>query len=237
MTTRANPGKKDPIIKFAKSIVLTSDQYLQAATHLKNTHEQATREKKQKRGERFKMQKQKLAKWDEANARKAADREEAARLKEQRASERALERACKAAERGRAAREKVEKVASAAAARVARAAEKAERLALRHRQTQHRNSQVAETAEGRKAVLDVGHTSPSIPSMSRFSFVFPNSSFQPYPQVYAASMPIPLHQPQFQTPFYYTSPMHMSSTCPNTSITFHNFASLCNLHYPRYNSL
>ena len=159
---------------------------------MKITREQVAREKEHKRGERLKMKRRKLAEQDEANVRKAADREEAAHLKEQCASKRALQQARKAAERERAAREKAEKVASAATARVARAVEKADRLALRHCQSQNRNSQVAETAEGREGELDVGHTSPSIPSMDGFSFALPNSSFQPYPQVPTASMPTPL---------------------------------------------
>ena len=223
VTARANLGKKDPIINFAKSIVLTSDQYLQAATHLKNTREQAAREKEQKRGERVELQRRKLTEREEANARKAADREEVARLKEQRASEIALERARKAAERQRATREKAEKVALEATVRVARAAEKAERLALGHHQVEHRNSQVAETAEGREGVLDVGHASQIPPSMSGFSFAIPNSTFQPYPQVHAASMPTPLYQPQYQTPIYYTSPTHMSSTMPQSQHHFPQF--------------
>ena len=177
------------------------------------------------------MKRRKLVEWDEANMRKAANREEAARLKEQRASERALQQAHKAAEQERAARKKAEKVASAAAAR---AAEKADRLDLRHRQSQNRNSQVAKTAEGCEGELDVGHASPSTPSMGGFSFALPNSSFQPYPQVPTASMPTPLQQPQFQTPFYYQHPCRQ--TCPNPSITFHNFTFLCDLHYPQCNS-
>ena len=48
VTARANPAKNDPIINFAKSIVLTPDQYLQAASQLKITREQAAREKEQK---------------------------------------------------------------------------------------------------------------------------------------------------------------------------------------------
>jgi hypothetical protein len=106
---------------------------------------------------------------------------------------------------------------------VARAAEKAERLAQRHCQSQSRNSQVAETAEGREGDLDVGRTSPSTPSMSEFSFALPGSSFQPYPQVPTTSMPSPLQQPQFQSPFYYTSPTPMSSTMPQSQRHFPQF--------------
>jgi hypothetical protein len=65
MTARANPAKKDPIINFAKSIVLTSDQYVQAAMHLKNTRKKATREKEQKRGKRVELKRRKLVERDE----------------------------------------------------------------------------------------------------------------------------------------------------------------------------
>ena len=148
---------------------------------MKITREQATRKKEQKRRERLEIKRRKLAEWDEANARKAADREEAARLKEQRASERTLQQARKVVEREQATPEKAEKVALAVAARVARAAEKADRVALQHCQSQNRNSQVAKTVEGCEGELNVGHASPSIPSMGGFSFTLPNSSFQPYP--------------------------------------------------------
>jgi hypothetical protein len=188
--------------------------------HLKNTREQAIREKEQKRGERVELKRQNLTEQDEANARKVADKDAASCLKQQRASERALQQTRKAAEREQAA---CKKAASTAAARVVRAAQKAEWLAQRHRQSQSRNSQVVEMAEGREGKLDVGRASPTTPSMSEFSFALPSSPFHPYPQVRTASMPSPLQQPQFQSPFYYTSPTPMSSSMPQSQRPFRQF--------------
>ena len=45
VTTRRNPRKRDPLVNFAKSIIMTSDQYMQVVEKLKTTHEEATLEK------------------------------------------------------------------------------------------------------------------------------------------------------------------------------------------------
>jgi flagellar biosynthesis GTPase FlhF len=106
---RANPSKKDPIINFAKSIVLTFDQYVQAAMQLKCTREEAAREKERKRGEKNESKQRKLAEREEENVRKVAHPEQAAWLKKQRAEERALQQAQRATKREEATREKAAK--------------------------------------------------------------------------------------------------------------------------------
>jgi hypothetical protein len=80
--------KRDPIVDFSKSIILTSDSYIQAVEQLKMRAEEASKEK----------QRQHIQREDEKK-RKAQEKEERTLERERRAAKRALEKARKAIDR------------------------------------------------------------------------------------------------------------------------------------------
>jgi hypothetical protein len=47
VTQHSMPNSKDLVVNFARSIILMSDEYVAAATHLKETREKAVKEKEQ----------------------------------------------------------------------------------------------------------------------------------------------------------------------------------------------
>jgi hypothetical protein len=77
ITARTNPRKRDLLVNFAKSIILTSDQYIQAMEQLKTTREEAALEKERTRQEKVESRKRKLAYHEQANAERALSREHA----------------------------------------------------------------------------------------------------------------------------------------------------------------
>jgi hypothetical protein len=174
VTARAKPRKADPIINFAKSIVLTSDQYMEVAQQLQNTQQEAARDKDKKREEKIELRKKKAAECEEASARKAIERAATVRLYEERAAERAAALAAKATEKEAIAQAKA---AEAAAARVARAAEKVHRLAHKTHDAELRRRRVAKSAEGHQVGFDVGASSSIAADSAEFSFSVPTSSF------------------------------------------------------------
>ena len=105
-TPRASSRRKNPIVDFAKSIILTCDAYEEAEVGVRMRWENAAAEKKRQRIERQESRKQKAFEREETNAKKVAQREESLRLKEQHAQEKAIVQAHKAAEKEAAAQAK-----------------------------------------------------------------------------------------------------------------------------------
>ena len=151
VTARINPKKRDPIVNFAKSVILTSNQYIEAAHQMRTRREEAATTKERNKEERVESRKRKAAEKEEATARRAIEREESRRLKEQKAHERVEAQARKAAEKEEALRVRAVKAAELAATRAAKAVEKAARAVQKHQLTQHCNTRSMQSAQGRQA--------------------------------------------------------------------------------------
>jgi hypothetical protein len=78
---QCNPRTKDPTVDFLKSVILTSDQYIAAATQMQQTREEALREKERNKLEKEETRKRKANEKEEAAAARALTREEVHRLK------------------------------------------------------------------------------------------------------------------------------------------------------------
>ena len=139
-TTRINPKKQGPIVNFAKSIILTSDQYVESAHQMRTRREEATTTEECNKEERVESYKRKAVEREEAMARRTIEHEESRRLKEQKAHEWAEAQTRKAAEKGEALRVQAMKAAKLVATKAAKAAEKAARAVQKHRFTQHCNT-------------------------------------------------------------------------------------------------
>jgi hypothetical protein len=122
VTTRINPKKRDPIVNFAKSVILTSDQYVEAAHQMKIRREEAAMVKECNREERVESHKRRAVKREEPMAQRALDHEESWRLKQQKATKQAETWACKAAEKEEGLCLRAARAAELAATRVAKAA-------------------------------------------------------------------------------------------------------------------
>ena len=160
-TARATSRRRDPLLDFTKSIILTSDEYSAAVERLNDAKQSAAREKERLRTEKEESRQRKAAEKEaralevaEARARRAEERVEAARLKELRATE-------------------------AAAARVAKAAEKARTASTRRR------GRATEITQGRP-FEEQGEGTPQIPVAAQasgpddFSFTPPGPLLNPY---------------------------------------------------------
>ena len=108
IAARASSKRKDPLLDFTKSKILTSDEYLAAVQRLNDVKELAAREKERLRTEKESTRQRKAAEKEaraaaiaQARARRTEEREEAARLKALYAAEAAAARAAKAAEKAR----------------------------------------------------------------------------------------------------------------------------------------
>ena len=161
VAARINPRKRDPILDFSKSIMLTSEQYINAAAQMKEAKVTAARQKEQARVEKEERKKRKETEREEerlakearaseiaeARAQKAAEREEARAVKAARAAEAAAVKATKAAEREEAQRQKAERAIQALEERARKEADKAHAAAERaHRQS----ARAAETTHVRQ---------------------------------------------------------------------------------------
>lgn len=124
---RANSRRRDPIVDFAKSIILTSHAYEEAAVGVITAREAAAQQKEQQKQDREEARKRKAQEREESNTRKAAEKEESLRLKQQRAQEKATAMAQKAAEREAAAAAKAARAYEVAMARAEKAAERGRR--------------------------------------------------------------------------------------------------------------
>ena len=127
-TPSASSHRRDPIVDFAKSVILTSSEYEEAAAIIITASEDATKEKQRQKQQREESKKRKLEEREEAMARRAASREEAQRLKDLKAAEKAETQPRRAAEREEAARVKAERAYQLAMARAEKAAQRSSRV-------------------------------------------------------------------------------------------------------------
>lgn len=139
VAARVNRRSKDPIMDFSKSIMLTSEQYINAAAQLKEAKAASTRQKEQARLEKEEKKRRRAiereeerrakearaAEAPEARAQKLAEREEARALKESRAAKAAHARATRAVDREYAQRLRAERAVAAAETRAQKEADKA----------------------------------------------------------------------------------------------------------------
>ena len=65
MTPRVSYKHRDPIIDFTKSIMLTSDEYMEVATELRQSKIEVAKEKERLRIEKEERRKQKAAEREE----------------------------------------------------------------------------------------------------------------------------------------------------------------------------
>ena len=79
---RINPKKRDPIVNFAKLVILTSDQYVEIAHQIRTRREEAATTKECNKEERVESRKRRAAEREEAIARRATECEESRRLKQ-----------------------------------------------------------------------------------------------------------------------------------------------------------
>jgi hypothetical protein len=112
---RIGSKKKDPIVNFAKSVILTSDQYISAAQEMRNSKEVVAKYKEQQKVERDESRKYKAVAKEAASARRAIKREEAQRAKERPLAECVEAQAMRIAVRKKAAHTKAICVAELAA--------------------------------------------------------------------------------------------------------------------------
>ena len=155
VTARTSGKRKDPIIEFSKSIIITSCQYMEAAAAVKESKERDKKEKEQARLAREENRKRKAREREEEQARKAVERAEALRQKEERALKRAEEQARKVADREALQRAKATRTYELQLVKVAKAADRA-RLASERSNT--RRCRATETAEGRQTGLNTAAT-------------------------------------------------------------------------------
>ena len=155
VTTRTSGKRKDPIIEFTKSIIITSRQYVEAAAAVKDKREKDKKDKQEAKQAREDQKKRKAIEREEERARKAVQREAAQREKEERALQRAAEQARKAAEKELAQREKAVRAQAVESARLAKASEKARLAASRH---DARRRRATESVEGRQTTMGIGNT-------------------------------------------------------------------------------
>ena len=110
ITARASSRRKDPLLDFTQSKILTSDEYAAAVQRLNDAKEFAAREKERMRTEKEALRQRKAAEKEarsvaiaEARARRVEEKEEATCLKALRTAEEAAVRVAKASEKARRA--------------------------------------------------------------------------------------------------------------------------------------
>lgn len=164
VAARVNRRSKDPIMDFSKSIMLTSDQYINAAAQLKEAKAASAREKEQARLEKEEKKRRRAiereeerrakearaAEAAEARAQKLAEREEACALKESRAAKAAHARATRVADREHAQRLRAERAVAAAETRAQKEADRA-------RQAIDALARATERAQGRQSPRRILH--------------------------------------------------------------------------------
>jgi hypothetical protein len=121
----SKPNTKDPIVNFAKSVILTLDEYVAATTQLKEARETAIREKKQNRAQKDEVRKRKAAERKEASMARTTAPEESQWLKGLWVVEQAGVRARQLVEREEAQGLKAQRVADLAADKATHASENA----------------------------------------------------------------------------------------------------------------
>ena len=205
-TTRPNSRRRDPIVDYSKSVILTSTEYENAAIAIVNARKAAMKEKEQQKQEREEMKKRKAAEREEANAQRLADREESLQRKEQRQQEKDAAQTRKAAEREEAARQKAQRAAELAQARAEKAAEKSRRLAAKQAPNVSRAPQNVEAGQDAGVIRSAFTQPPSPPSaVGQFFFTPPTNipslphfgmhphSRTPFPQFPSVYQVPPIH--------------------------------------------
>lgn len=188
---RASTRRRDPIVDFAKSIILTCDAYEQAELGVRTRRENAAAEKERQKIEREESRKRKAAEREENNARKAAEREESLRIKEQRAQEKAAAQALKAAEKEAAAQAKAARAYECAIARAARGALRGR--GGRASSVSGRASRAPESVDGHQVALETGSSqAQEHAAFGHHHFNPPAPQFGPFMQ--------PLHPNPFSLP-------------------------------------
>jgi hypothetical protein len=208
ITARINTKRKDPIVNFAKSLILTSDQYIYAVQEMRLSKEDSAIQRERQRVDREETRKRKAADKEEAASRRAVECHEAQRLKNECAAERAATLAAKVAAREELARVKAARAAEAAAARLAKAAERSRIAAERTAALLPRSPGAASRAGGRQSQGEEGTS--SIPAGD---FSFPRQQPQPLHSPfmpYTASFQHPPTLAQMQSPFFYAPPSPIS---------------------------
>jgi hypothetical protein len=220
---RINPKRGDPIVNFAKSINLTSDQYVEAVHQMKCRKEEVAMAKERIREERVESKKRKATEWEEAAQRRALEQEESQDSKNQRAAERAESQAHKAAKR------EVKAATKATVKAATKATEKARRAAEKHQFTQSRNLQSTQRAHRWQTNRDIGAVGAP---QDCSDFAFTASQFSSFPQVHALQFPpsFPLsssHLPTSSTHvgghYFYNTPSPLFPTMPPTQHPFSQF--------------
>ncbi|KAG0574625.1 hypothetical protein KC19_VG277500 [Ceratodon purpureus] len=125
VTARTSGRRKDPIVEFAKSVIITSHEYIEAANALKESREKDKKEKELAKQTREETRKRKAVEREEERARKSVEREALLRQKEERAAQRAATQARKAADKEIAQRTKVARAQQIQFEKLARATERA----------------------------------------------------------------------------------------------------------------
>lgn len=172
VSARTSTKKRDPVVDFAKSIILTSAANEEAARGVRDAREQAKQDKERQKEEREESRKRKAVEKSEAQARKLAVREERQREREARALEKAAaqeelnrQRETRAVEKAVAAARKVVQREAAARAKAERAQEVAMAKFLRA-SAERRNlsstsslriQRVTESGDGRQTSAHGGH--------------------------------------------------------------------------------
>jgi hypothetical protein len=158
VTQHSHVYSKDPVVNFAKSVILTSDEYVVAATRLKETREKAVKAKEQNKVQKEETRKRKAAEREEAATLRAAACFQAQRLKELRAAEQAQVRASRVAECEEAQRLKAQRLADVAAKKAIRAAKKTRQSTTRQQAQRDRVVKATETAEERPTEEELNNT-------------------------------------------------------------------------------
>ena len=72
-TARIESKKKYPVINFSKSLILTSEQYITVVQEMKNSKEEAAKQRQNQRTEREECRKCKAVEKEEAQARRVVE--------------------------------------------------------------------------------------------------------------------------------------------------------------------
>jgi hypothetical protein len=211
ITARANPRRRDPILDFTQSKILTSDEYAAAVQRLQDAKESAALEKERLREEKDQLKRRKAAAKEaravevaEGRARRQQEKEQAAIARAARAAEVAEARATKAAEKARRAQELAQQ-------RGRGAAQRGRGTEPRGRATEIDHGDQAEMEQGEGRARGFEAQAPT----QNFSFDaggIPHSFFPYVPPASGMQHPYFLPFNQFGSPVLSMSPTPQSQT-------------------------
>ena len=179
VTARVTQKFRDPIMDFTKSIMLTSDEYVNATAQVRQAKADAARDKERAREEKELRKQQKVL-----------EREEEKRQKEAHATDLAHARLLKIVHREEAQMAKAQRALELAEARTQREAKKEQKIADRLEAQRRKVSATAERIEGRQAQRHDAQPSLFVEqdqSTPRFSFDAPNLPSVPIYQSHATT--------------------------------------------------